>query len=324
MLRELGFQTNVEALYLALVDNPALTVNELAELGVVAEDDLPTALETLESAGLIHQLASSPRRYAAVDPELGLVGVVVAQEQALNHARATARRLTERFRAARRGRDPLDVIDVVVGHDAQGRRFDQLQRLVEAELRGFDKPPYITGALAVNDLLLERLGEGIRVRALYDSSSLQVPGAAAGIRRFRDAGEQQRVMDGVPLKMIIADEKLALIRLTSDSTTASSSLYVHPSALLDGLCQLFETLWRFATPLQAGEADAEIFAEDQPSPEESRFLGLLAAGMTDEGIGRYLNVSPRTVQRNLRAIMDRLGAHTRFQAGLQAKRRNWL
>ncbi len=324
MLGEFGFQADVEALYLALVDTPTLTENELAALGVVAADALPAALETLESAGLVHQLASSPRRYAAVDPELGLVSIVAAQQQALHHARATARRLTERFRAARRDRDPLDVIDVVVGHDAQLRRFDQLQRLAETEVRGFDKPPYLTGAVPVNDLLLERLGQGIRVRGVYDSSALEVPGAAAGIRQFRDAGEQQRTLDGVPLKMVIADDKLALIRLTSDSTTASSSLYVHPSALLDSLCQLFETLWRFATPLQTGAADTDIPAEDRPSQEEFQFLSLLAAGMTDEGIGRYLNISPRTVQRNLRTIMDRLGARTRFQAGLQAKRRNWL
>jgi DNA-binding NarL/FixJ family response regulator len=33
---------------------------------------------------------------------------------------------------------------------------------------------------------------------------------------------------------------------------------------------------------------------------------------------------PRTVQRRVRELLDRLGAGTRFQAGLQAVRRGWL
>lgn len=322
MLRQFGFADGVEALYLALVDAPALSAAELAALGVLAPAELPAALKNLEADGLIHQLPGQPRRYSAVDPELGLVALVAAQEQAASRARSATRQLTERFRAARRGRDPLDVVDVVVGPDAQRRRFDQLQRLASTELRGFDKPPYL---IVTNGTQLDRLGKGVRVRALYDTSALSFPGKQAEIRHLRDAGEQQRLLDGVPLKMVVADELLAVIRLTGTSPAASSCLYVHPSALLEGLCRLFETLWKFAVPLHPDDGRPDAPANgDRPSPEEAAILGLLAAGMTDEAIARHLSLSVRTVRRQLRALMDRLGAHTRFQAGQQAARRGWI
>ena len=47
-------------------------------------------------------------------------------------------------------------------------------------------------------------------------------------------------------------------------------------------------------------------------------LTLLASGASDAVIARQSGVSQRTVERRVRALMDRLGAATRFQAGVQA------
>ena len=51
---------------------------------------------------------------------------------------------------------------------------------------------------------------------------------------------------------------------------------------------------------------------------------ILAAGTTDEAVARRLGLSRRTVQRQMQQLMRRLGADSRFQAGLQAKARGWL
>jgi DNA-binding NarL/FixJ family response regulator len=47
---------------------------------------------------------------------------------------------------------------------------------------------------------------------------------------------------------------------------------------------------------------------------------LLAAGLKDEAIARQLGVSLRTIHRRTGDLLDRLGARTRFQAGMQAAR----
>ena len=41
-------------------------------------------------------------------------------------------------------------------------------------------------------------------------------------------------------------------------------------------------------------------------------------------LARRLGLSRRTVQRQMQQLMRRLGADSRFQAGLQAKARGWL
>ncbi|WP_336204157.1 response regulator transcription factor [Nonomuraea sp. LPB2021202275-12-8] len=92
---------------------------------------------------------------------------------------------------------------------------------------------------------------------------------------------------------------------------------MHSSSLLDALVSLFEVLWRSALPLPAAPSSGQA---DLPDPE---LFTLLAAGLKDEAVARQLGVSLRTVHRRVSELMDRLGARTRFQAGLLAARRGW-
>ncbi|MGW2995319.1 helix-turn-helix domain-containing protein, partial [Streptomyces sp. NPDC001193] len=51
---------------------------------------------------------------------------------------------------------------------------------------------------------------------------------------------------------------------------------------------------------------------------------LLAEGHTDEGIAKRLGVSHRTARRIATVLMERLGARSRFEAGVRAVRCGWL
>jgi DNA-binding NarL/FixJ family response regulator len=53
-------------------------------------------------------------------------------------------------------------------------------------------------------------------------------------------------------------------------------------------------------------------------------MRLLAAGLTDEAAANRLGVSLRTVRRQVRTVMTRLQASSRFQAGYNAAERGWL
>ena len=73
---------------------------------------------------------------------------------------------------------------------------------------------------------------------------------------------------------------------------------------------------RSPLPRTAGARSAEA--------RDRTILALLAAGAPDATIARQTGVSQRTVERRVRALMDQLGAGTRFQAGVQAARRGLL
>ena len=81
--------------------------------------------------------------------------------------------------------------------------------------------------------------------------------------------------------------------------------------------ELVEAVWRLGTP--AGRARTAGLDR-----RDTTILTLLAAGASDATIARQSGISQRTVERRVRALMDQLGAGTRFQAGVQAARRGWL
>lgn len=61
-----------------------------------------------------------------------------------------------------------------------------------------------------------------------------------------------------------------------------------------------------------------------PSALERRVLRLMATGVTDEVAARRLCVTDRHYRRHVAAVMRRLGAQSRFQAGVVAAERGWL
>ena len=61
-----------------------------------------------------------------------------------------------------------------------------------------------------------------------------------------------------------------------------------------------------------------------PSREELEILDLLARGYTDDVVAARLGLARRTYRRRLRLVMDRLGAQSRFQAGVHAAQRGWI
>lgn len=57
---------------------------------------------------------------------------------------------------------------------------------------------------------------------------------------------------------------------------------------------------------------------------ERTVLRMMASGNLDEVISRHIGVSVRTTRRIISDLSARLGAGSRFQAGVEALRRGWL
>jgi DNA-binding CsgD family transcriptional regulator len=63
---------------------------------------------------------------------------------------------------------------------------------------------------------------------------------------------------------------------------------------------------------------AQGFGALPVTPREREVLAWLAAGKTDKDIGTILGMSPRTVQKHLQHIYEKLGVETRTSAVVRA------
>lgn len=160
----------------------------------------------------------------------------------------------------------------------------------------------------VGESVRVRPSRGIRHRVVVDDSAT---------RPTHRWGVEQRSLPRVPFRMLIADSDAALV-----GRGPEESLLIGPSLLLDVLVEGFESIWNLATPVDRPTHQAP--ARSAVTDEDRRLLAVMAAGATDQAISRQLHISVRTVQRRVRALMDRLEAGTRFQAGMSAARRGWI
>ncbi|ADD43166.1 helix-turn-helix domain-containing protein [Stackebrandtia nassauensis] len=321
MLDALGLSVSEQHLYATLIEHSPALLADLRDDSGMDGDQLAETLELLENKGMVTRHPGQPASYSAVPPDIALEVLIVEQEEQLKRARLAAQQLTTRFREAANRRDPAELLEVVSGPEAVWKRIQQIQRAARREVRSIDRPPYLIPVSVMVPVENRQLGSGVRYRVVYDPESFasEAHQLRSDVEECVTLGEQARVLSGVPVKLILVDDRFGCLPLQADPQEIASMVVVHPSGLLEALDALFEAVWAQAMPLSLDGASAPGLTDDM-----QRLLGLLTAGVSDGTAARQLGVSPRTFQRRLQELMASLGARTRFQAGLQAGLRGWI
>jgi DNA-binding CsgD family transcriptional regulator len=166
----------------------------------------------------------------------------------------------------------------------------------------------------------EAMARGISLLTLYQDSVRNDPDTHAYAQWLTRLGGQVRTAPVLPPRMLIFDRKIAVVPIDPVDSKLGA-LCTSEQGFVVSLTMFFEQAWNTAIPL-----GATVLADSETglTPIDKELLKLLATGITDEAAGRRLGVSARTVRRQMAAIMERLNAASRFEAGLKAAQRGWL
>lgn len=165
-------------------------------------------------------------------------------------------------------------------------------------------------------LELGELRPGVRYRAIFPDRARTAPELRLRMVAMAAAGVGVRTVAEVPEDVLVVDGELAVL-----ADLPFGVVIVRMPSLVRAATELFEQIWADAVPL-AGGADAAVSAG--LTWRERQLILLLAVGATDETVAEELGLSVRTVRRSVARIMARLGARSRFQAGVKAADRGWL
>jgi DNA-binding CsgD family transcriptional regulator len=183
--------------------------------------------------------------------------------------------------------------------------------LMSLETGYFTRPPDPRSARTPPSEVVDR---GVRFRNIYARSALEVAGAQEMLRASLDGGWQCRVYPELPMKLVVVDERAALLPL--GRTGMEGAVLVRAPVVVAALRGYFELLWNRSTPI--GDGSAKL------APEQDQVLRLVLTGMTDQAIARHLNVSERTVRRHVGALLVELGASNRVTLAVAAVRDGWV
>ncbi|MFC8068743.1 helix-turn-helix domain-containing protein [Streptomyces sp. NPDC057293] len=342
MLQVLGLGPAEEAIYSALLARPTASAQDLARQTGLDRAESTRILRDLAARGLVALATeaeggapdpagcgagSRPAHYRLTPPSVALAPLLVEQRNALQRAEAAYSMLTEQYRGTA-AHSAGSVVEVVIGVEQVAHRFHQLQRGAQQELLVF-----LLGAPTAvprEDADMSEssaLDRGVDFRVVAAKDYLDDLDVAKELRTAISAGLELRVVESLPLKMVVADRDRAMVPLdVAGSEGEPSAIVVHRSGLLTALVHLFEREWAHARPLHttATGVCVETTADPQPTEGELEVLSLLLAGSSDRRAASQLGLSLRTVERRTRRLMDLAGADSRLQLGWHAARAGWL
>lgn len=309
--------------YQALVSAPRSTVDALAKRTLLSESAIRDSLTELQQFDAVTPVDSTKEVWEARRPDL--VAAEAMRQFGVWRAQLleAEERLTTAFRYARYEETSALDFEILQGSDAFFERFKQLQPKARSHVWGIDRPPYYWEPDEIHRqerMQIEQMAAGITYRTIYQESESDSPVRNASMARSVASGENARVLARPPIKMTIIDCEVGVVALDppAGAEGSLSTLLVRRSTLLDAFCNIFESLWSLAVPVNLDRQNQEL------SKREREILTLMASGAGDDAIARRLGVSRRTIVRHIGRLLEHLGSTTRFQAGAQAARRGWL
>lgn len=324
-LEILGLDGLSESVYRALLADPDADPTVLAQRLSVELSEVTRAMARLTELSLVRR-RSGGRVFVPVNPEVALDAMLSLEqaelsrrERQLLEARAELSRLVHSgdrdappVREVRRLTDPRQIIEVL--QELADRCYQELLSVVP----GGEPIPdsHLPAALRHELALLER---GVNYRLLYARDELESRSMRQHMRALSRHGGEVRIADTLPHRLIVFDRAVSFLPVDPRRPQAGA-LVVREPAIIANLVMFFESLWATAVELDQ--------AIDSGAPGATDFdrsvLMLMSSGVKDEAAARQLNVSDRTYRRHVADILVRLGASSRFQAGVEAVRRGWL
>ena len=313
----------VTRVYLAALQHPQPSRSLLIAQGIRG-DLVDTSLRILEAQGLVRLHEGGVLE--VLPPDIALPNLASELEQRARQTRSAAHELAQVYFQARsqmirpdtsglrilQSMDELAAAtaDIVSSATAQVRSFRAMsprtRDLFAAPIHSHEAPS--TGAG----------GAPLDMRTTYSSEVLDLDNALQVLEARERGGERFRFVGSVPFSALVVDDTAAVVDTTLFESNGQGSVLVRSRPMVRALAALADLFWDLGSPLPrtAGARTAEA--------RDRTILALLAAGAPDATIARQTGVSQRTVERRVRALMDQLGAGTRFQAGVQAARRGLI
>ena len=238
---------------LALLQLGSANSSQIARVAQMPRTNTYPVMETLEERGLVQRLPgdgvigwTTPGIDAVIDRLDAAVEDAREAESRRHRTRADHLRtsLASAFPAI--PLETLSDVQVIRGSARVKKLYEQMLSRAQTDLQMFTRPPYAMPNGYVNPTVMDMLARGIHARVLYESGLDDHDEFAV----YHAAGVLARVVDALPLKLVLVDRRAALVGMPDliEPEGYPTSLYVEHTAFGELLSLAFEQLWVTGRP----------------------------------------------------------------------------
>ena len=206
----------------------------------------------MAAKGLVTEVSGNPRSFTAVDPRVALAALVDERRGALDDIEGlipVVATLLESI-GTRRGADPAPAIEVLTRPEQISLHYQKELAEAQQEILSLSKGRPYQRPERPNEGELNALGRGVPYRVIYDRAVLGPP-PLHDMGPYIEAGEEARVLSGIPMRLRIFDRRRALMHLARSHDPAQwfTAVVVHDEGLAATLAMAFDFLWEKADPI---------------------------------------------------------------------------
>lgn len=261
-LQELDLSVYEARTLLALLKLGSANSAELARHSGVPRTSTYQVMEELNRKGLAQRLPSAgPATWATPGRAEVVERLDALMEERLRQQKARTARVGELLASSFPNAPLASTAEVQVLPAAQvPNAYARILVDTQSELLVFNRRPYSKGPGQVNPGVLEALRRGVKSRTLYEASHWHDPAAEAfreAMNEYHRAGVLGALVEELPVKLVVADRRVALVALTGDTepdADLQASLLVEHAGFAALQAEAFETLWSRAEPVESAPA----------------------------------------------------------------------
>ena len=256
---ELGISEKQAKIYHALLQKRELTAMGIQEIAHVPRTKVYEITQKMKLNNMcLEKQVGKKKMYQAVDPVKFLSGFMSDKEKELkdkkNIADEIKRMAMPVYEQGIKQFDRLDNVEIIKDLPSIHERFVNLVKNTKKELIGLAKAPYThqydaTKLKEQGDAVHERVKKGVDVKVVYEIPAKdKLEWTYNHINNCVQTGEQARVIESLPIKVFIFDERyilMALANATIPNTPLTMFVIDHPPLAYLGKA-LFDQLWKEA------------------------------------------------------------------------------
>jgi len=321
MLESLGLTTDAELLYQKLLHHPNQPVEDIATELEITKDACQTALDLLIELGMVQSQDGS---VVPISPDITTTILLMRQEDAisdLQNRHSQSQKAVKSFLLANKQANRSDGsnCEQVVGMEEIRNRIAQLSAEARQRIYTFvpgdtQTPSAIKASQAPT---LASLKRGVESKSIYLTSAPRNRLMLSHIEWLSSHGAKVRTTPFLPIRMIIIDDKVAVLPSNLDSALAAITVE-KSEGVVRALVGLFDKFWEDATPF------GDPFPHEVLDETSVGVLKLLARGRTDNQISQEMHMSLKSVRRVIDDLEIVLSANNRFTLGLAAAKAGWI
>ena len=255
-LLEIGLTEYEAKVYSVLLKQNVASATEITKIGNVPRGRIYDILNLLIEKGFCITVPGTIKKFKAVNPEIAINNMIELQKIKERKMKETAVKLQEVYNNQEDTSSPLDYISVLTSKPSMINIFHELGNNAKEIVRTFNKGPYAV-KLELESIkkdsapIEESLSKGTVSKALYEIEKNNKDQFIESLQYYSDLGEEIRICDRLPMKMLISDNSAVMISLRNNSNSKFklTSMIVEHSDLTDALIELFDIYWEKAKTL---------------------------------------------------------------------------